>query len=39
MGQRVEKLALVHQPKDDICRAAVEAALNLLEKLLSAHVP
>lgn len=37
--QRVEKLALGAQPKEDICRAAVQAALGLLEELLSAHVP
>ena len=37
--QRVEKLELGNQSKGDICRAAVQAALRILEELLTAHVP
>lgn len=35
--QRVERCDLANQPKDDICRAAMQAALRLLEELLTAH--
>jgi nicotinamide mononucleotide (NMN) deamidase PncC len=37
--QRVEKHELDEQPKSEICQTAVQAALDLLEDLLSAHVP
>jgi hypothetical protein len=37
--QGFEKLELGHQSKGDICRAAMQAALRILEDLLAAHVP
>jgi nicotinamide-nucleotide amidase len=37
--QRVEKHELDEQPISEICQTAVQAALDLLEDLLSAHVP
>jgi nicotinamide-nucleotide amidase len=37
--QRVEKHELGEQSKDDICQAAMRAALRLLDELLTAHVP
>ena len=37
--QRVEKRELGSQPKNEICRAAMQAALTLLEELLTANVP
>jgi nicotinamide-nucleotide amidase len=37
--QRVEKHELGEQPKSEICQAAMQAALRLLEEMLSAHVP